>query len=292
MEYDIIKQTMQKGGMAVSILESILYGLISGLTEFLPVSSRAHQALMRYLFGVSAEAPVQELLIHIGVFCAILVACREVLSRLMREQKRSSGRRYRRARSLDSKSNYDLRLLKTATLPLLAGLLILLATGKLGQNLLLLMAFWLLNGFILLLADHTSRGNRDSRTMTALDGIVMGIAGALSVLPGVSRTGMIAAYSTARGAESQHTVNWAVLLGLPAMLFVCCLNLFSMFSVGTGVTDFLDFIKFVLSGAAAFGGGYLGISVLKLILSQSGFSKFAYYSIGAAMLSFILYLIT
>ncbi len=276
----------------MSVVESILYGLISGMTEFLPVSSRAHQSLIRYLFGVDTRVPLQELLVHIGVFSSILAGCYDSIVRLRREQKVISVSRRRRVRSLDSKSYYDLRLLKTASVPLIIGLFLNLVTAGLEGKLLMLMSFWLCNAAVLLLADHTRRGNRDSRTMSALDGIVMGILGAFSAFPGISRTGIISAYTAARGSDSQNTVNWAVLLGIPAMLLAICFDLFYIVTGGIGVGSVGMILGYFLSGLAAFGGGYMGISLFRLLLNHSGFSKFAYYSIGTALFSFFLYLIT
>ena len=275
----------------MSVIESILYGLISGITEFLPISSGAHQVLLRYLFGVDTRVPVQELLVHIGVLLAIFVGCKDIIFRLRIEQKMLSNSR-RRRHSLDSKSYFDLRLLKTASTPLLVGLLLTIATFRKENNIGMLIAFSLINAAVLLFADHTSRGNRDSRTMSGLDGIVMGVAGALSVFPGVSRTGMISAYTAARGAEVEHVVNWTVLLGIPAMLFALCFDLVLLITMGFMGMSFVMFLGYVLSGVMAFVGGYLGISLLKIVLNQNGFSGFAYYSIGMALFSFILYLIT
>lgn len=276
----------------MSFLESVLYGFISGITEFLPVSSRAHQALLRYLLGVQARDSMQNLLVHIGVFFAIVLSSREYLSRLHREQKAISGSRRKRLRSADAKSLYDLRLLKTATFPLIIGLLLSFPMGKLENSLLFIIIFLILNGFVLLLAEHCSHGNRDSRTMTGLDGIVMGVVGALSSFPGISRTGMITAYATVRGADSQNAANWAVLLGIPALIFATCYDIVGIVTSGMGVITFSVIIGNLLSGAAAFAGGYLGISVFRAILNHSRFSGFAYYSLGEALLFFILYLIT
>ena len=275
----------------MTLIESILYGIVSGLTEFLPVSSRAHQAIMRYLFGVNTRVPLQELLVHIGVLAAILVSSRDLLTRLRREQVSRASVRRRKTQKKD-RAYFDLRLIKTASFPLFIGLFFCFATDRFESNLLILMSFWLINGLILLLADHTSRGNRDARTMSALDGVMIGLAGTLSALPGVSRTGMIAAYSTARGADDEHVVNWTVTLGIPAMLFAVLYDFISMFSLGIGVHSFGMFVFALLSGVSAFAGGYIGILLFKLALEHSGFSKFAYYSVGAGLFSFILYLIT
>lgn len=283
---------MEGGRYCVSLLENILYGLISGVAEFLPVSARAHQSLLRYLFGVSTRASLQDLLVHIGVLLSILIACRENIGRLLREQRSSARSRRGRSRSLDKKSCYNLRLLKTAVLPLLAGMLLYASTAKLENNLLALVGFLVVNGAILLMAEHTRRGNRDSRTMSGLDGIAMGVAGATSVFPGISRTGMITSYATARGADGQSAVNWAILLGIPAMLFAVCYDIILIMDGGIVTLSALIIAGNVLAGIAAFCGGYIGISVLRLIAAHSGVSQFAYYSIGVAMFTFILYLLT
>ncbi len=276
----------------MSLLESLLYGFISGIAEFLPVSSRAHQSLLRYIFGVSTRNFLQELLVHIGLLLALFVAFRDVLHRLRREQKSLSMNRRKRNRSLDVKSLYDLRLIKTAAFPLLIGLILCTSVGKWGDGLLTVMGFLLVNALILLLAEHISHGNRDSRTMTALDGIIMGILGALSSFPGISRTGIISAYATIRGADNQNAVNWAILLGIPALIFAGCYDIVLIFSAGIGALSLSVIIGCILSGIGAFAGGYAAISMLVSILNHTGYSPFAYYSIGAALLSFVLYLIT
>ena len=128
--------------------------------------------------------------------------------------------------------------------------------------------------------------------MTALDGIVMGLLGILSVFPGVSRTGVISAYATARGADSQNACNWAFLLGIPAIVFAAFFDVIGIIIYGFGVNSIVAFVGYLLSGVTAFCGGYIGITVFRTVLSHSGFTRFAYYSIGAALFTFILYLIT
>ena len=128
--------------------------------------------------------------------------------------------------------------------------------------------------------------------MTGLDAIMMGLVGALSVFPGISRTGIISSYATVRGAETQNGATWAILLGIPALLFAICFDLFSYIIFGVFSVSFIIIMQYFLAGVAAFCGGYAGISLFKIVINRSGFSGFAYYSIGAAIFTFILYLIT
>ena len=276
----------------MSIIENIIYGFVTGLTELLPVSSRGHQMLLRYLFGAEARNPLQEFLVHIGILLSILVGCREIIVRLRREQKAIAGSGRRRNRSLDLKSYYDLRLLKTATIPLIIGLFLTFITEKSETRLLTVMAFLLINALVLFIAEHSQHGNRDARTMTGFDGILMGVLGSLSVFPGISRTGMISAYATIRGAETKNVANWAFILGIPAVLFLIFFDLIGIFSVGVGVFSFAALLGYIFAGIFAFLGGYLSIAILQTFLSHYGFSYFAYYSVGAALFSFALYLIT
>ncbi len=276
----------------MSIIKNILFGLVSGLTEFLPVSSRGHQAIMRCLFGLETRNSLQELLVHIGILISIFIGCRDIIARLRREQKMLSGSRRSRSKVADYKSVYDLRLLKTATVPMLLVLLLTIVTYRMDGNLLWIMAFLLLNGIVLLLADYTQHGNRDSRTMTGLDGFVMGVLGGLSAFPGISRTGMISSYTAARGADGKCIFNWSVLLGIPAILFYICMDFVGVFSSGVGTLTFSALIGYMMSGIAGFLGGYLGISILGVVLNHYSFSRFAYYSMGTSLFSFILYLIS
>lgn len=276
----------------MSLLESVLYGLISGITEFLPVSSRAHQALMRYLFGAGAGNPLQELFIHIGVGLSVFVSCRELIAGLRRERRLPRAVKRKSWHPMDGKSRYDKLLLTTATVSLIIFLLLGLSAQKLQQNLLAVAGFLFVNALILLVAEHSRHGNRDSRMMSKLDGIVLGAAGALSSLPGVSRTGTAAAYGTLRGADSESVMNWAVLLAIPAMCFMAGYEIVLMFMGTVGTLSVLLLLSCLLSGAAAFCGGLLGIAVLRQIMLNSGLSGFSYYSIGTALFTLVLYLIT
>lgn len=276
----------------MSLIESIIYGLLSGIAEFFPISSQAHQTLLRYIFGVTTRNSLQEFLVHIGLLLSLFVGCRDVLFRLRREQKTLSASYRKRKRSLDVKSLYDLRLMKTATFPLLIVLLLCAIVGKWTGNLITVMCFLIVNALVLLFAEHTQHGNRDSRTMTALDGIIMGILGALSSFPGISRTGIVSAYAVARGADNQSAVNWAFLLGIPAIIFAVCYDFVLIFAVGVGTLSLSLIISCVLSGIGAFLGGYIAISMLVSVLNHTGFTPFIYYSIGTSLFSFILYLIT
>ena len=63
-------------------LESLLYGLVSGFAEFLPVSAAAHQALMKRLFGVDVQTGFLDFLVHAAVLAALCFSCRTIFAEL------------------------------------------------------------------------------------------------------------------------------------------------------------------------------------------------------------------
>lgn len=274
----------------MSLFRDILYGFVSGFAEFLPVSSLGHQSLMRHLFGWESVQPIRDLLVHIALIIALLTACRPSFDRLNREKKMMlNGRRMGADRPKDG---FDLHLIRTASVPLVIGSLLCFYTLNSNYSLAMVSLFFVLNGLIMIVPDHVRSSNKDSRSMTGLDGIVLGIVGALSVFPGVSRTGAMYTFASARGVGKSHAINWVLLLSLPALIVLCGYDFISIFIFsGTGFS-FLALIGCLVSAIAAYCGGYLSIALIRFLTYRTGYDGFAYYSWGAALLSMILYLIT
>ena len=269
----------------------LLYGLISGLTDFLPVSSLAHQALFLQICGYNTRLPLLDLCVHIGMLASVYYANRSVLSKLRRERQLRNSRRYQNNRGV-STAHYDVRLIKSATVPMLLVLLLYLVTNSNEFNPVPLSVFLVFNGAIMIIPEYLRHGNKDSRSMTALDGVFMGIISALSCLPGISRIGLGLSYTSMRGADRQHSINWAMLLSVPAVVMFIIFDFVNMATIGLGTISFAYIAGSVLATATAFIGTYLGIMGIRFLSDRAGFSGFAYYSWGAALFTFGLYLIT
>ncbi len=273
----------------MSVFESIIYGLVSGFAEFLPVSSQGHQAIMFSVFGMDHREPFRDFIVHIAVLIALAITCRPLFSHLRREQTIATRRRGRKAP--ERTGLYDLRLLKTAGFPLIVGLLFYFVTGKYEFSLLPLVMFFVVNGIILIIPEYIRHGNKDARFLTGLDGILLGLFGAASVIPGISRVAAMHAYGIARGTDRSHVMNWIFALTVPVLVVYMGFDIFNMFAIGLGITGFIYILSCLLSGIMAFIGGYFGIMLVRFLTVRAGFAGFAYYSWGAALFTFILYLI-
>lgn len=273
----------------MSFFEGIIYGFISGFTEFLPVSSQGHQAIMFKLFGLGSREPLRDLFIHIAVLLCLLISCKQLFGRIRREQMLAV--RTKKRRNADRRSQYDLRLIKTAGIPLVAGMFFYIAVKKYEFDIPCLILFFAINGLLLIIPEYIRQGNKDARFMTGWDSIILGLAAACSVFPGISRTTMMNAYSMSRGADRQHVLNWILVLTFPVLLLFMGFDIFNMFSIGVGVSSFVGVISCLISGVMAYIGGYLGILFIRFLTVRTGYAGFAYYSWGTALFTFVLYLI-
>lgn len=270
--------------------EAIVIGLVSGLTEFLPVSSVAHQGILLHIFGCEEAGGLLRLFIHVGAILALFVSSGGLMQKLHREYQLSSRTRRRRNRDVNVQSVLDIRFVKTAVIPLLIGHIFYIKTMNWESSIPILSLCLLLNGLILLVPMYLPRGNKDSRNMSALDGILFGIFSAVSVLPGVSRIGTGCSAAIARGAAPQEAYKWSLLLSVPALIILICFDVYAVLFGGVTGIDVTMIPKCLISGAFAYLGASLSINLLKTLTIRSGLSAFSYYSCGAALFAFILYL--
>ncbi len=262
----------------MGFLECFVYGLVSGIAELLPISSPAHQQILRTLFGADGMNALHSLLIHISILALLILISRS--NRPTRAIGQTPGGRKR-------SKNADVQHIKTATVPLLIGIVFFFITASWQNDFLILSGFLLLNGLILYIPSRMMRGNKTASTMTGVDSLLIGSGAALGAFPGISRTAGILSTATARGADSASALRWSVLLSIPAMLI---LIFFDIVSLGSTAGYSIHFFGMILSMAGAVAGTWIGYATMRFLSVKTGFSWFSYYSWGAALFSFILYL--
>ncbi|MBO5952664.1 MAG: undecaprenyl-diphosphate phosphatase [Oscillospiraceae bacterium] len=271
-------------------LESILYALVSGLTEILPVSSFAHRAILLRLFGADGEMPILGFSVHAGILLGLFFETRNLLRRLQKEHQLSLIPKRRRRRHPDIQSVMDISLIKTACIPLLLAFLLYPRTLQWRGQLHLVALFLIMNGLILHFPVYLPQGNKDSRSVTKLDALLFGAGSALSMLPGISRIGAFSSVAVARGVDTQQALKWSLLFSYPALLGYICFDIYGLFASGFAGVGFLVFLQGIVCTAAAFVGARLAIILVRFISVRAGLFGFSYYSWGAALFAFILYM--
>ena len=220
----------------VQWFQSLIYGLLCGFTEFLPVSSQPHGILLQRLFGISDFGGLLRLTVHIGALLSLLLLYRPQLSRLSRERKLASVPFRRRKRQPDSVTLMELRLLRTAAIPMLLGFAAYPWVGDQGERLWILGLALVFNGIFIYLPQFMVRSNKDARHLSGVDGLLIGLAGALAVFPGVSRVGMLHSAASMRGTDRQFGLQSALLLCIPALCLQIVFDGIVFFGSMSGIT--------------------------------------------------------
>lgn len=274
--------------MELSWLESVVMGLLLGLGEILPVSARAHSILLLKIFGAEDNSHLFNLLVHVGIFAAVYISSQNQILRYLRARSISRIPKKRRKRPLDTRSLMDFRMLRTMILPVILAFFFFDRCQQIGQNAIWLPILLFLNGVILYIPQFLPGSNKDSRTLTRLEGILMGLGGASSILPGISGIGASVSIGSVCGVERTYALNMTLLMEMVILIGLIVFDVIGIVTVGLGTLSFLVLLKYLLSALIAFAGAYLGIRILRGMADETGFSGFAYYCWGAALFAFIL----
>jgi undecaprenyl-diphosphatase len=264
--------------------ESLFLGILQGATEFLPVSSSGHLTLFGALLGVKEGVgdPYDFFVVmtHFGTLLAIVIYYRQDLLNLMVAFFRSVGRGFR---PLDQ-DRQPLRLLGIMALGTVPAVVIGLTLDDYLSSLftkpLPAAIFLSVTGFILLTTRWT--GNRGNRDLNYRNGFLVGLAQAVAIIPGISRSGSTIAMGLAAGLKRDEAARFAFLLAVPALVGAVLLKLVKIESLGA-----VDWPVIWVGTLAAFVSGYVALVWLLRLLARESFWKFSWYCWGASLVGIL-----
>ena len=276
--------------MTLNWFQSLIIGFFSGIADILPVSAQAHKAVLLTLFGMEQEPPLLRIFIHIAALCGLYFSCQQQILRMIRQKQLARIPKNRRKRPVDLRILMDVRLVITMIIPLLLGFFFYQKATALYHRLSWVALFLVMNAVILYLPNFLPSGNKDSRSLSRFEAVLMGLGGAFSVVPGISAVGTICSVGGVCGAERTYMVDISLLAQMVITAVLIFFDFISLFTVGFGVAGLGGIIACLLAGAAAFVGTYYSIKMIRAMAVNIGFSIFAYYSVGLAVMAFVLYL--
>jgi undecaprenyl-diphosphatase len=255
----------------VSALQAIVLGIVQGLTEFLPISSSGHLRLVPALLGWDDPGVAFTAVVQLGTMAAVLLYFRADLWRVGRAWL-ASLRDPAQRRTLDARMGWYLIL---GTIPIsVAGLLFANQIEDDFRNLYLIGAMLIAFGLVMLWIDATAKQTRGVATVDARDSGFVGVAQALALVPGVSRSGATISAGLWRGLDRAAAARFSFLLSIPAVVLS---GLFELRHIGgdggasVGVT--------VIAVLLAFVTGYASIAFLLRYLAHHTLSVFVAYRV-------------
>ena len=274
----------------MNLLQAIVLGAIQGLTEFIPVSSSAHLIILRWLFGWSTKGLVFDVALHLGTLLALFLYFGPEWSGMIKSYFASS--RLNPARAVGAASQTQKMLLWPivfACVPAGVAGMLLEDTAEAGfrdKPVLVGLTLAIL-GIILYLADRFGRKSRPMNEVRMRDWLVIGLAQALAVIPGVSRSGITITAGLFSGLEREAAARFSFLLGAPIILAAGVYELAKASTKCLAPTEVLPLIVGVITSTLV---GYLCISFLISYLKKHSSNLFVVYRIalGASVIAFFL----
>jgi undecaprenyl-diphosphatase len=263
----------------VSALEALVLGLAQGLTEFLPISSTAHLRIIPAFAGWDDPGAAFTAVTQLGTMAAVLLFFRADLQRIARAWLASLHRSDRR-HDLDARLGWYILL---GTIPIgLFGLAFKdqIETG--ARDLYLIGTTLVLLGFVLLTAERAGRRDRGLSGLSLRDGLLIGAAQALALVPGVSRSGATISAGLFLGLDRASAARYSFLLSVPAVVLSGLLEFVSILSDSTAKDTPLGAV--LLATAIASISGYAAIALLLRFLTSHSTVVFVVYRVGLGSL--------
>jgi undecaprenyl-diphosphatase len=250
--------------------QAIVLGIVQGLTEFLPISSSGHLRIVPAFFGWDDPGAAFTAVVQIGTMAAVLLYFRRDLWRIASAWVRSL-RDPEERRTLDARLGWYIIL---GTIPIsVLGLAFKNPIETEFRSLTLIGTTLIAFGLVMLLAEKASRRERELDSLTVRDGVVIGCAQALALVPGVSRSGATISAGLFLNFDRTAAARYSFLLSVPAVVLS---GLFELRHAGEGG---LPVGATAVATLLAFVTGYASIAFLLRYLVRHSIGVFVGYRV-------------
>jgi len=263
----------------VTIIEAIVLGITQGATEFIPISSSAHLVLVPWLFGWDKPALTFDTTLHLGTLLAVLIYFRKDWLTML-----AAIPRWLRTRNSNDPDLKLLGLIILGTIPAaVLGMLFEDFFESLFSQPVTTAAMLFVTAAILVVSERLGKLDRQLETLNWLDSVVVGLAQAAAIIPGISRSGATIAAGRLRNLQRDSAARFSFLLSAPIIFGAGISQLARLIHEGASLAG----VAFLVAGfLSAFVSGYLVIWWLLGFLRTRSTYIFALYCVlaGAACL--------
>jgi undecaprenyl-diphosphatase len=260
-------------GVVVDYLQAVVLGVIQGLTEFLPISSSAHLRILPEVFGWGDPGAAFTAVIQIGTELAVLIFFWRDIWRIAVTWAKSLFRPEYRGQ-LDARMGWFIIL---GSLPIVVlGVALKDVIESDFRSLWLIGTTLIVGGIVLGIADRIGGTEKTLKQLSLRDAVLMGLAQALALIPGVSRSGATLSMGRFLGYERETATRYAFLLAIPAVIGA---GVFELKDVPNG-DNLYGWGPTVVATVVSFVVGYAAIAWLLRFVSTHSFTPFVIYRIA------------
>jgi undecaprenyl-diphosphatase len=264
----------------MEIIKAIVYGLIQGLTEFIPISSTAHIRVIPALLGWKDPGAAYTAVIQIGTLIATLIYFRSDISHMIKSVINS----VRQKNFNDYYTRLSIMLI-VGTIPIsVFGLLLKRFIESEARGLYIVALSLIILAVILYIAEKVSKKQKEITDISYKDGFIIGLAQTLALIPGSSRSGVTITAGLLCGLKRDVTARFSFLLSIPAVLLSGLFELYSEREALLKANAFSLLIATIVSAIV----GYIAIAFLISYLKKKSNLVFVIYRIIIGIIILIL----
>jgi len=255
----------------MDIIQAIILGIAQGLTEFLPVSSSGHLALLQNLFGFKEPPIFFDTLVHLATLLAVVFYLRYEILHILK--------------TLKEKQTIKLVfLLILATIPaVLAGLFLQDKIDNIFTSLSLIGVCFLITSVILFATKFFADYKKEEKDLNWFDALFIGIFQAVAILPGVSRSGSTISASIYRGLKKEDAFKFSFLLSIPVIFGAFVLQMVKQdLSLLNG-----SLLPYIIGFLFAVIFGFLSLKIIEKVVIKGKLHYFAIYTLILGLITLI-----
>ncbi|WP_110650172.1 undecaprenyl-diphosphate phosphatase [Salinicola peritrichatus] len=262
----------------MDVLHLVALALIQGLTEFLPISSSAHLILPSQLLGWSDQGLAFDVAVHIGSLGAVLFAFRHEVWRILHAWFTQFGER---GQTPESRLGWAIII---GTIPaVIFGLLVEDWVETAGRSVVVIATTTIVFGILLAIADARGSRTQEIERMTPKSALLIGLAQAIALIPGTSRSGITMTAALMLGFTRQAAARFSFLLSIPLILAAGSLKGIELAQAGTAT----QWHEILLGVVFSFIAAWLCIKLFLVALDKIGMLPFVIYRLLLGVVLFI-----
>jgi undecaprenyl-diphosphatase len=256
----------------LNLYQSIILGIVQGLTEFLPVSSSGHLVIASKLLNLPSNVPF-DVALHFATLLAVCVYFAPEIFQIIKAflTDRSLKNPYFKLGMLVIAGSIPTAIIGFSLSDIFEGLF---------SSLLAVGIFLIITGILIMIAESYGKSRKDINKISFMDSLIIGIAQGCAIAPGLSRSGTTISASLLLGLERPLAARFAFLLSIPAILGA---SIFKSKAILNNVS-----VEMIAGSIAAAVTGYIAIWAFMGLIQKKSIRGFAYYCFVLGAISFIL----
>jgi len=258
-------------------LELILLGLIQGITEFLPVSSSGHLVIAKYFLKLNLPGAAFEAFLHFGTVLAVIILFKKEIKELFTSLLQSiyklfKGEKLSSILEKDLNSKFAWFLIISSVPAAIIGYSFSSYLEILFNKTLITSLMLFITGILLWFGNKNyTEGNKNILEISYKDAIFIGLAQAIAIIPGISRSGLTVLAGLQRNLDREFAAKYSFILSIPIILGA------TIFKVGELSALNIELSNLILSGFITLVSGYLAMKIFIRLLKSRKIYFFSYY---------------